>query len=247
LPEPLSFAIFRPVDIREISETDWAQVWPIVRNVVEAAETFVYDPSMSSSQAWQTWVEAPPGLTVVAIQEHRVVGTAKMGPNHQGPGSHVSTASFMVAADARGRGVGTAMCRYALAWAKERGYAGMQFNAVAESNHRAVELYQRHGFTVIGTVPGAFAHPTLGNVGLHVMYCPFLASIHRPIPLGRRAPIIALILTAVVSMLRSGSCARTVTPGRTEGGAQDDASHARLRGHLTDLRRRSYLPRRVTA
>ena len=173
LPEPLSFVIFRAVDIREISETDWAQVWPIVRHVVAAAETFVYDPSMSSAQAWQTWVEAPPGLTVVALQENRVVGTAKMGPNHQGPGSHVSTASFMVAADARGHGVGTAMCRYALAWAKERGYAGMQFNAVAESNHRAVELYQRHGFTVIGTVPGAFAHPTLGYVGLHVMYCTF--------------------------------------------------------------------------
>jgi GNAT superfamily N-acetyltransferase len=98
-----------------------------VRDVVRAAETFVYDPSMSSSQAREICVEAPPGLTVVAIEEHRVVGT-KMGPNYPGPGSHVSTASFMVAADARGHGVGTAMCRFALAWAKERGYAGMQFN-----------------------------------------------------------------------------------------------------------------------
>ncbi len=169
----LRFVIFPAVDIREISEADWAQVWPIVRDVVAAAETFAYDSSMSSSQAWQIWVETPPGLTVVAIQDQRVVGTAKMGPNHQGPGSHVSTASFMVAADARGRGVGAAMCRYALAWAKEHGYAGMQFNAVAESNHRAVELYQRHGFTVVGTVPGAFAHPTMGYVGLHVMYCAF--------------------------------------------------------------------------
>ena len=74
LPEPLSFVTLRAVDIREISEADWTQVWPIVRDVVEAAETFVYDPSMSSSQAWEIWVEAPPGLTVVAIEEHRVVG-----------------------------------------------------------------------------------------------------------------------------------------------------------------------------
>lgn len=173
MPELLSLATFRPVDIREISETDWTHVWPIVREVVETAETFAYDPSMTSSQAWETWVEAPPGLTVVAIEEHRIVGTAKMGPNHPGPGSHVSTASFMVAADARGRGVGTAMCRFALAWAKERGYAGMQFNAVAESNRSAVELYKRQGFTIIGTVPGAFAHPVMGYVGLHVMYCAF--------------------------------------------------------------------------
>jgi hypothetical protein len=47
----------------------------------------------------------------------------------------------------------------------------MQFNAVAETNQTAVKLYQRQGFAVIGTVPGAFAHPTLGRVGLHIMYC----------------------------------------------------------------------------
>ncbi len=173
MPERPSFANLRAVDIREIRETDWAQAWPIVRDVVRAAETFAYDPSMSSSQAFHLWVEEPPGLTVVATEEQRVVGTAKMGPNHPGPGSHVSTASFMVAPDARGRGVGTELCRFAIAWAKERGYAGMQFNAVAESNHRAVELYQRLGFTVIGTIPGAFAHATMGRVGLHVMYCAF--------------------------------------------------------------------------
>ncbi len=77
----------------------------------------------------------------------------------------------MVAADARGRGVGAALCRFALDWARDRGYAGMQFNAVVESNHSAVALYERHGFSVVGTVPGAFAHPALGRVGLHVMYC----------------------------------------------------------------------------
>jgi ribosomal protein S18 acetylase RimI-like enzyme len=62
------------------------------------------------------------------------------------------------------------LCRFALDWAEERGYAGMQFNAVAESNQSAVELYKRLGFSIVGTVPGAFAHRTLGRVGLHVMY-----------------------------------------------------------------------------
>ncbi len=161
------------MEIREIAEGDWVYVWPIVRDIVAAAQTFAYDPSMTSAQGRELWVETPPGLTVVAAEDGRIVGTAKMGPNYPGPGSHVSTASFMVAAEARGRGVGTAMCRFALAWAKERGYAGMQFNAVAESNHAAVKLYQREGFRVIGTVPGAFAHPVLGRVGLHIMYCAF--------------------------------------------------------------------------
>jgi GNAT superfamily N-acetyltransferase len=156
--------------IREFTDDDWTQVWPIVRQVVRAADTFTYDPEMTAEQAYAIWVETPPGLTVVATGGDRVLGTAKMGPNRPGPGSHVSTASFMVAADARGRGVGTALCRYALDWARAQGYAGMQFNAVAESNVGAVGVYRRLGFDVVGTVPGAFRHPGLGRVGLHVMY-----------------------------------------------------------------------------
>ena len=158
------------MEVREFAEADWAQVWPIVREVVQAQETYPYDPTMSEQEARDIWIEKPPGLTVVAVEGERVLGTGKMGTNRPGPGSHVSTASFMVATEARGRGVGTALCRFALDWARERGYAGMQFNAVAESNRTAVELYERLGFSVVGTVPGAFEHPTLGRVGLHVMY-----------------------------------------------------------------------------
>jgi GNAT superfamily N-acetyltransferase len=156
--------------IREFVKADWSGVWPIVRDIVQAEETFPFDPFMTGAQAYDMWIEVPPGLTVVAVDGDHVLGTAKMGTNRPGPGSHVSTASFMVATDARGRGVGTVLCRFALDWARERGYAGMQFNAVVECNHLAVELYKRFGFSVVGTVPGAFAHPTLGRVGLHVMY-----------------------------------------------------------------------------
>ena len=141
-----------------------------MREVVRAADTFAYDPAMTEAQARAAWIEAAPGLTVVALERDRILGTARMGPNRPGPGSHVATASFMVAADARGRGVATALCRFALDWAREQGYAGMQFNAVVETNHAAVEIYRRLGFTIIGTVPGAFAHPTQGRVGLHIMY-----------------------------------------------------------------------------
>ncbi|MEU8170004.1 GNAT family N-acetyltransferase [Micromonospora sp. NPDC049004] len=159
--------------IREFDDQDWSQVWPMIEDVVRAQETFPYDPDMTADTAYRVWVEAPPGRTVVAVDGERVLGTAKMGTNRPGPGAHVSTASFLVAADARGRGVGTALCRDALTWARRRGYAGMQFNAVVQTNRVAVELYRREGFDVVGTVPGAFCHPTLGRVGLHVMYQEF--------------------------------------------------------------------------
>jgi L-amino acid N-acyltransferase YncA len=158
------------MQIREHTDTDWPSVWPIFREVVVAGDTFAYDSGWSSEQARDVWVLAPPGRTVVACEGSRVLGTAHMGPNRPGPGSHVATASFMVAREARGRGVGRALSEHALSWARERGYAAMQFNAVVETNRAAVRLWRGLGFQVVGTVPEAFEHPTLGRVGLHVMH-----------------------------------------------------------------------------
>ncbi|MEU3456278.1 GNAT family N-acetyltransferase [Micromonospora sp. NPDC006766] len=158
--------------IREFTESDWSQVWPIVEDVITAGETFPYDPAWPAQVVHDVWVERPPGHTVVAEDGGRILGTAKMGANRPGPGSHVATASFMVAADTRDRGVGRALAEYALGWARRRGFAAMQFNAVVETNEVAVELYRRLGFTVVGTVPEAFTHPSLGRVGLHVMHRP---------------------------------------------------------------------------
>lgn len=156
--------------IREYIDADWPSIWSIFQEIVAAGETYAYDPDWSVEQARNVWVEAPPAHTVVACDGPRVLGTAKMGPNRSGPGSHVATASFMVSGEERGRGVGRALGEYALSWAREQGYAAMQFNAVVESNHAAVRLWRALGFEVIGTVPEAFEHATLGRVGLHVMH-----------------------------------------------------------------------------
>lgn len=158
------------MQIRAYADTDWPSAWRILREVVDAGDTYAYDPGWSAEQAREVWVEGPPAHTVVAVDDARMLGTAKMGPNRPGAGAHVSTASFMVARAARGRGVGRALGEYALAWARREGYAAMQFNAVVESNHAAVRLWQALGFEIIGTVPEAFEHPTLGRVGLHVMH-----------------------------------------------------------------------------
>ncbi len=161
------------MEIRESTEDDWPQVWPIVREVVRAADTYTYDPAMTEDHAREIWISTPPSRTVVAVEDGRVLGTAKMGPNRDGPGAHVSTASFMVDKDVRGKGVGSALCAHVLEWAREQGFAGMQFNAVAESNVAGIRVYERLGFEIVGTVPGAFEHPTRGRIGLHVMYCDF--------------------------------------------------------------------------
>jgi L-amino acid N-acyltransferase YncA len=158
------------VEIREASEADWPAIWGIVEPVVRAGETFTYPRDTDEALARALWMMAPPGVTLVAVGGGRVLGTAKTGPNQMGPGSHVATASFMVAAEARGRGVGRGLGEAVIARAKADGYRAMQFNAVVETNRSAVRLWKALGFGIVGTVPEAFAHPTEGLVGLHVMH-----------------------------------------------------------------------------
>ncbi len=156
--------------IRDATDDDWPQVWPFFEAIVADGETYAYPDDLTSEQACDLWMERPPGHTVVLVEDGEVVGSAKMGPNRPARGDHVGTASFMVDPAAAGRGVGRALATYAVDWHREHGYAGIQFNAVVETNEPAVHLWQSLGFEIVGTVPGAFRSARHGRVGLHVMY-----------------------------------------------------------------------------
>jgi len=54
--------------------------------------------------------------------------------------------------------------------ARAAGFTAMQFNAVVSANTAAIALWRDLGFVIVGTVPGAFRHPKLGAVDLHVMH-----------------------------------------------------------------------------
>jgi L-amino acid N-acyltransferase YncA len=164
--------------IRDATEADWPGIWPFLHAIVAAGDTFSYDPAMDEATARAMWMVGPPGRATVAVApDGHVLGTANMYANRPGPGAHVASGNVMVAAEHQGRGVGRALLADLLEWALEKGFRGVQFNAVAASNVRAVGLYESLGFAVIGTVPERFLHPMEGFVGLHVMYRP-LASQH---------------------------------------------------------------------
>jgi ribosomal protein S18 acetylase RimI-like enzyme len=90
-------------------------------------------------------------------------------PNQVGRGSHIAGASLLVDPDARGRGVGLALGRHCLAQAKKEGFLAMQFSMVVSTNTRAVALWKKLGFTVVGTLPQAFRHARRGLVDVYVM------------------------------------------------------------------------------
>jgi ribosomal protein S18 acetylase RimI-like enzyme len=76
----------------------------------------------------------------------------------------------MVAPDARGQGIGRAMAEHCLSEARLLGFRAMQFNFVVSTNDAAVRLWQKLGFKIVGTLPGAFYHPEKGYVDVYAMY-----------------------------------------------------------------------------
>lgn len=159
------------VHVREATADDWPGLWAALEPVLRAGETYTYPRDISEDEARAAWTGAPGVRVLVAVDpDGAVVGTAKYLPVHSGAGSHVANASFVVAPSGAGQGVGRTLAQAVLDGARADGYRAMQFNAVVETNERAVRLWESLGFEVLATVPEAFDHPTHGLVGLHVMH-----------------------------------------------------------------------------
>jgi L-amino acid N-acyltransferase YncA len=159
------------MEIRAAQDGDWEQIWPFLRDIVRAGETYTWPRDEQEEPARAMWMAtAEPNRTLVAVDGDTVLGTAKMGPNHRGPAAHIATASFMVSPAHGGRGVGRALGQHVVAQAREDGYRAIQFNAVVETNTVAVKLWQSLGFEIIATLPEGFHHATKGYVGLHIMF-----------------------------------------------------------------------------
>lgn len=159
-----------PLTIRRADrERDGDAIWRIFQSVVAGGDTYVFAPDASREDALGFFFD-PAVKCFVAEAEGRVVGMYKWTTNRRDLGSHVANASFMVDPTSGGRGVGRAMGLHALEEARRAGYLAMQFNFVVSTNLRAVRLWKRLGFSIVGTLPKAFRHSKLGLVDAYVMY-----------------------------------------------------------------------------
>lgn len=162
------------MEIRDATPADWPGIWAFMQVIVRAGETYSWDPELTGEKArarWFRWEGTSRGRTVVAVGPGgAILGTAETGPNWEGPAGHIASASFMVDPAHSGHGVGRALGEHVLGLARAGGFRAMQFNAVVETNARAVALWRSLGFEVLATVPEGFRHPQHGYVGLHIMH-----------------------------------------------------------------------------
>ena len=158
-----------PIQIRPALSSDHDAVWEIIEPVIQAGDTYMYAPDSSRDKMLAIWFDADK-YTYIAEMEGKIVGTFFLKANQPDLGSHVVNAGYMVHPDFRGRGIAEQLCRFSLTEAKRLGFKAMQFNCVIATNEVAVRLWQKCGFSIIGTLPKAFQHQKLGLVDAHVMY-----------------------------------------------------------------------------
>ncbi|USD67061.1 GNAT family N-acetyltransferase [Vibrio sp. SCSIO 43136] len=155
--------------IREMTLDDFKSFWPTFTTVVQAQQTYAFDPEMTFEQAYALWCEATL-KTFVFIQDGNVLGSYYIKPNGMGPSAHICNCGYMVSEQARGKGVARQLCVHSQSQALALGFKAMQFNSVVSTNTVAVELWKRLGFSVVGQVPNAYKHAQLGYVDTLVMY-----------------------------------------------------------------------------
>lgn len=156
--------------IRPVSANDWKALWAIMAPVFRAGETYAFSPDITESEAYTVWVETPVATYVAVDDNDAILGTYYLKPNQAALGAHVCNCGYIVARQAQGRGIASRMCAHSQQEALRQGFRAMQYNLVVSTNERAIRLWKKHGFAVIGALPAAFQHPRLGLVDALVMY-----------------------------------------------------------------------------
>ena len=137
---------YRPGDLPEM-----VRIW---NEIVDEGIAFPQEERLTA----QTGAAFFAGQTrcAVAEAEGRVLGLYILHPNNVGRCGHIANASYAVSGDSRNRHVGEALVRASVTAAREAGFRVLQFNAVVATNLAARRLYERLGFTQLGTIPGGF-------------------------------------------------------------------------------------------
>jgi len=155
--------------IRLAAAGDDDAIWAIMQPIIRDGETYTLPRDMDKKTALAYWQSADHEV-FVAEENGKIVGTYFLRANQKGGGGHVANCGYMTAVSATGRGVARAMCEHSLGRARGRRFRAMQFNFVVSTNQRAVQLWQRFEFQIVGCLPKAFLHPTRGYVDAYIMY-----------------------------------------------------------------------------
>lgn len=144
-------------------------LYAIFRDVVDTGCQFPYE-SNTLEEFHNQFFGQQSRVYVCRSNSNSVVGGFYIKPNYSGISSHIANAAYMVGTDYRGQGIGTLLVKASLLIAKELGFQAMQFNMVLSQNKGAIKLYQKLGFSIVGTIPEGICNPDGSYQDGYIMY-----------------------------------------------------------------------------
>jgi len=157
------------IQVSPATREDFPAIWPIFKAVVEPGDTWPYLPDIPYEEAISLWFNMTMAIYLVKADD-QLVGVYYLRPNQPGLGSHIANGGIMIDPKYRSQGIGKAMLAHMFQEAKRRGYQAMQFNLVVSTNTASLKMALSSGCEIIGTIPKAFQHQTLGLVDAHILY-----------------------------------------------------------------------------
>lgn len=142
------------MNIRAYAERDIPEMILIWNEVVDEGNAFPQEERLDDKSGAEFF--AAQSRCGVAEKDGEILGMYILHPNNIGRCGHICNASYAVSSKARGQHIGEELVRDCMSSAKKLGFRVLQFNAVVAENVRARRLYERLGFTQLGTIPGGF-------------------------------------------------------------------------------------------
>ena len=140
--------------IRKFEDKDLPAMIAIWNEIVEEGIAFPQE-ELLTSETGKAFFESQ-SYTGVADDDGKIVGLYILHPNNVGRCGHICNASYAVDSKMRGLHIGEKLVIDCMDQGAKLGYKVLQFNAVVESNTHARHLYERLGFTQLGTIPEGF-------------------------------------------------------------------------------------------
>lgn len=143
--------IVRSYEPRDISEM--TRIW---NEVVEDGIAFPQEEFLTEETGAAFFGEQSHCGVAEDKDSGQILGLYILHPNNIGRCGHICNSSYAVASASRGLHIGEKLVRDSIEQAHELNFRVLQFNAVVASNTYARRLYEKLGFTQLGTIPGGF-------------------------------------------------------------------------------------------
>jgi ribosomal protein S18 acetylase RimI-like enzyme len=157
------------VSIHPAASSDGDSIWQVLEPTLALGEALPLARDLTRGDALGYWFAAG-NQVFVAKQGDTVVGTYFLRESRAGGGAHVASCVYVVSPAATGRGIAQLMCEHSLERARAAGFLAMLLDFVVSSDERRLKLWQRAGFQIVGRLPQAFRHPSLGLIDVLLMH-----------------------------------------------------------------------------